>query len=666
MFKKFIYIPLFLLFISLFYSPVKLFSNEILPLKIPSNPVAVGQLFYISFLIPLDSDLVDDLVIDFPTRSDHILYYQGPSVKIVDVENQIYKISIRYKAKKVGRYMLGGFGVSIGNNNYNVTKELLQIGLWSNGKIIVPHSVSWKVYKTDIFQGESFTVSIECKNCLESEIEDFKIILPNIDSVSFYEFKTSVDLKSYKIGPKTLYTITLLTYLVTIDTSGEVYLPKVPILFDTGIKSFTSPYYLKILSTNGISDKHKAVGVDFNFRYNIDKQEIAIGDNVAITVSLTGVGNLNKDLLPSPSVLGVELVRSNFNNSFQPSKRGFVGYQSVKHQFKPEKAGNYTIYIPNFRWFDIKNRQFRVEKSKKFNIKVLPVSILRLDENDKSIFLPEGISSCRQGKKYLYLQSENFFLLIPASIMFLFGLFFLIKRKIKQKSIAALILFSLFFFMSSSLYDDKVDRGLLAFETEENDNAYKIFSSLADSSRSNSAVCFNASLSSYLLGKKGEAVYYASKAIYKNPINKKYRKYLEAIEKEYELSYQMTIVPKLNPDPFYLLFLLFANFFSLLFLIYSLKKSNALLILLSFVSIGFGVFSIVFLSIILTRIDLPSVVIGQNQSLMKIPKENSAPIFSVPQGTTVKIGGIYEDYYIVNTSLGFDGWIRKEYLRQIK
>ncbi len=159
----------------------------------------------------------------------------------------------------------------------------------------------------------------------------------------------------------------------------------------------SSPIQIKVLP---LPEKGKpknftgAVG-QYSVATGIDKNKIQVNQPITLTISISGKGNIKTVSLPS-----LENIK-NFKkyktvSSLNLSKKNYIvnGSKTFTTMIVPQKAGEQTISIPSFSFFDSKVKKYKTIKTAPLKIKVLPAS------KEETALLP-ALPQFREGIKIL-------------------------------------------------------------------------------------------------------------------------------------------------------------------------------------------------------------------------------------------------------------------------
>jgi hypothetical protein len=158
----------------------------------------------------------------------------------------------------------------------------------------------------------------------------------------------------------------------------------------------------------------------------------------------------------------------------------------------------------------------------------------------------------------------------------------------------------------------------------------------------------------------GEAIYYLNNAIRFDPTNRVMRQTLAWMEQRLSLTRQIEPPWSVNPDLMLIIVAILFNLTCVLLAISGAGKGGRYVIVLVFavlltLAAGGGlVYSIS------TQNDEIGVVGRDAGNLLKIPRPDATSWLELPRGTTVRILLDSNNFYLVRTGYGVEGWLPAE------
>lgn len=657
-------------FYAMILSSPSLFSQEKIYPSLPTEPVAIKTIFSMNFEI--ETADINQFSVNGLTLLPFASLYEYPRVTKSDWNKNLYSIQVRFLAQKSGRYLLEGLSVHTIEKDFIIVPQMLEIGVWEGRKIKVPLEFRWVIDEVSHFEQEAFPVRLELvdhptKEFLVDKIDFHSNSLKN--GATLEKFNTPPSLSERKLAEKTLYSYTVANYIVSFPKAGKQFLPS-GIIFGKNRQGNFSALEIPIEPLNeeekSGENSIQAIGKNFSYQYELTKRESTVGDFFTLVVTLSGCGNLNKMIIPQPYIHGMKMTHLDDRISYNITTSGFQGFQSSQWGISSDTIGEFLLFLPDLHWFNLATEKIEVIPGESIALKVF--SQMESENVDRPFLkLIERAEVQKASRNGLIAEGLNYILFLPAVIFFFIGLLLFIRRR-KKVLIVSLLVFvwgiSLF---SKSPFEQKVDDGIILYSQGAYQEAKDSFLSALEENPQNPALHFNVGLCCYRLGESGNAIFHSRKAVSYHPAKKKFRDFARFLEKEYELPYQYSLPLPIQSDWFFVASVVLCNIAGICFIFvgYSKKRRGAkvvFLITLSallFLSLLFGV------SYQIKNREL--IVVSQpEKALLALHSKNANPILNTPEGTTLKVIGEYEEYYIAKSNLGFEGWICKDDVINIK
>lgn len=260
-------------------------------------------------------------------------------------------------------------------------------------------------------------------------------------------------------------------------------------------------------------------------------------------------------------------------------------------------------------------------------------------------------SSCLHLTNYFWV----YLLFLPGVIVFII-LFFT-----RKKTAVVFIIFTVFLIMGASdpFPSENIRNGFDNLNRGSYNNALKEFKLADQILPDNPAIKYNLALCFYLTEDRSNAICNLRRSIILNPQDGEPRSVLKIMERKLDLINQVYPGIKLHPDIPFVIFIILINItFILLGLVYRYKKgglfiSFVFLVLLSSCTLIIYVYS-------LTQMDGNVGIVTQDEGILKkIPMDIASAWMSFKQGTSLKINGFADGYWLVRSELGFEGFIHE-------
>jgi hypothetical protein len=176
----------------------------------------------------------------------------------------------------------------------------------------------------------------------------------------------------------------------------------------------------------------------------------------------------------------------------------------------------------------------------------------------------------------------------------------------------------------------------------------------------NSALEYNIALCHFVLGREGHALFHLREAIKIDPQNRSTRQVLGELERNLSLKSQVSPGRALHVNSPFVFVIIFCNLWIFSLAVLLRFRRGGLFILSALLFIGLIGAGGIFLFALAERGKPVAVVADGRASLKKIPVDQAQEWMSLDVGTSLLVTGSAQDYYLVKTGLGLEGWIKDD------
>ena len=606
-------------------------------MEITPNPVGSGDLFTLTIVV--DHENSGDVEFPLDEIAPHTQLWRGPYIRsFIDTDKEglskrKVRITVTFKALHSGRIIIPGLTVTIGDRKLKTDPALLRVGLYRNRKLYMPLEVEWRAGFDKIYAGEAVPLSLTVKNQEVVVIFDRTRVASPRDG--FFEEAGGVSgITTRTQGDIILYDIPAATYILTSPMAGEIKLPSSGVDYQ-GVTGWSDNLFLNINRIPPEIQESGAVG-SFVYETSIDRSEADPGDNIVLTASVRGDGNLNYLKLPEPETEGCIFVSSETEDDFEPSPYGFSGVKTVRWIYTAGNQGETIISVPDFIFLD---KQSDEVKTLNGRIHTVRVSEGRGETaaDDAEMFPFEKLVSVSEDSGVWHNHYRYYFRyawLLPGLVFFILVLIMNGKRLPLAGILSLIILIAVF----------STGRFLIKPDTDE-DNAVS------------PEMLYNSAIDAYEAGNTAACMHNLRSAVYYDPVNRLYRQTLTWIEHENGFVNSVSPSIQLHPDIFFYVLMAAVNGFFFAAVLKLVKPGggvSVLIILFSFIML-FSTFMIVYSHH--SRNRLTAVVCTDGSFLKKIPNETAEDWVPLEPGAALKILDDSDDFLLVETGLGVKGWL---------
>lgn len=455
----------------LFLLPSLLFSQE-LKTSVSKNPVAIGEMFQITFSIDGEAknfrapNFTGLRILNGPNQSS------SSSMQVINGKmSRSSSISFSYSATALNEGKVTIESAQIQQQGKTLTSKPIQLTVTkanpkSENNVL---DLSDKVYikahvnKLKLYQGEQLVVSY--KLYAKINLADISINkLPELNGFWKEEVETSSRPKVLSIDGVNHNVWEINRMIITPQRSGVLEIDPMeakvvvevrdnkrardPFGFFANyqnieelLKSATRKIEVLPLPANTPANFNGAVG-QYKLSAEIDNTKGKANEAISYKLTLSGNGNLHLiDEIPTDFPNDFEVYDPQLTDKTFTSKNGVAGKKVFEHLLIPRYQGNYSIPAVKFSYFDTKSKKYKTLETASFNIEVAKgkgekIDYLPLEDLQKAkggdLIEIKNTSNWEPTNPYKFYNSWLFYVLI--SIPFIGVLSFLIIRQIQRKS----------------------------------------------------------------------------------------------------------------------------------------------------------------------------------------------------------------------------------------
>ena len=642
----------FLLFFILLIFPGWAEENPV-SLQFLANPVALREKAYLTLY--LDHTDVSDVTVEAPDIPKGLTLLSGPTIGLHADEkdrNQPKKVRVNYifRADKSGRYIIDSYRVQMGKRNGVTLPFVFAVGVYKNNEITVPLEAEWVFTKDSVAVGEAVPVFLALKNLAE-------IVLINSHTLTkprgalFDEAPSLGEIITAAIGDDVLYHVPVASFIFTPSQSGRIQIASARVNASdqsanaAAVYVNVSPLPFEVAATGAIGD--------FKFSGEIEKEEIAKGEENILFIRVEGIGNLNYLQLPAPELGNVVLLEKTERADYSAEKEGYAGWREDAYRFVSETSGNVNLTIPAFVWLNKDTRDIISSEEIVVPVFIKEENTIKDEVVDLFPFSPLNMHRILNLKiSDSYKNPRNYLWLIPAPLAF--AIMFGLKR-------FKIILTALIFVLvgaggQEERTNQQIQIGVEEYLSGDFEAAEGSFLAGLEQISDNAGIIYNLALSEYQLGRPARALHYARAAVRLHPMNTEYWRLVNWLNEIMEFDEMVRPAHKLHPDIFYYTMLLFWSA-AFVILMVQLWRNRGIYIILFVLSVFIALSSSALLIYSAAYNNRPTgIILEENAELRKIPIQTAIVWLNFVAGQSIEILDRVESFYLVRTSFGLKGW----------
>jgi len=645
-----------------------------IPLVVDPNPVGKGDRFTLTAVIPVTDTA--GVFVQEPELPASLKLQRGPFIRPVSGQSLAEipeldisrgeKVEISYSglAQSTGKFIIPSFSISAGNQSFRTVETILSVGVMKNKTLVLPLEARWQIKSPRIYQGSAVPLVLEVRN--QEKILLFgRLRVEQPKDGLFDEVFGLGRVETTQVGSMSLYHFPAASFMFTPSRPGNFTLPKAVV--ETGITPLESgqsgslsgeapALNFTVLPLPPEVEESGAVG-SFTLSSSISGAEASAGADVEILIRVEGEGNLSFLRIPSPLVQDGRFLFKREDHEFQAGDSGYKGYREVSYHYTFDNPGKALITVPPFHYVDPVTSFVHTLPGRNFSLSVRQVRPGEAEIEERPFpFTPVRAGTGRGFSLGGYYRNpENYLILIPGPLV-LFVVYFTRKRKFLLASVVLFLAMA----QPDVGYSEKFSSGLAAYDRGALDEAERIFGEILAEEEADPALYYNLALIKFRNGDLGHAVAGARKALYLSPFHGEDRRLLSYLEEEGNLTYQVAPALSLHPDIFFLGLVVSVNAAGFVGVLVLHRRKGWFFIL--FVLLGAAV--LVSLSGLVITSGAPQkrsgVVVAADSQFKRIPLARASDWAPLKPGTSVRVLGEAEGFYLAETGFGMKGWIEKD------
>lgn len=637
-----------------------------LTMELSSDLVGQGERITVEIFVP-GSD-PDELNFLLPGLPDRLTLVGEPllteSRRLVN--NSVLSgtlIILQLQAGTPGRTALPPMRVEgLGMEPLETEEQLIEISLDGTAQG-VPFDLRWRIDDPEVLVGETVPLYLEMRNMLDLRYPD-AIDVDSPSSGVFEEVRGLGEVSSRQVEETTLYDVPVAVFLVTPTEEGRLRVPSASVTL--GELTRESPFLDITALTPTAQPDSGAIGV-FDFAAEVSQEEGEIIEGLTLRMTISGTGNLPFLSFPPVTVENlIELDRQEQSRQV-PSRSGYEGERTLTLRYSPGEGDQATLEVADFQFYNPEEGRLRSVEGGSYEYALpTPGSVeSRGEERDLSLLSVEEILA--EEEAFSHRESGSYLLfLIGPGILLVIGVSVTLQRRRAAPAAAAILVAGLLTVLpltgESERLEAQLGRAERLFETGAYAEALGAYTALAEQMTRNSSLHHNYGVAAYFLGSRGEAVHGFREAVRFDQADSEHRAVLRTVEEEYGLEQQVDVPRFVDPDIALIGLLLLFNVGLPLVVLLPFRAKGQRVIFGTLFLILTLLGSLVLLQAVRIETEGRGVVRSEVAQMLRIPEPDADTWLTLPQGTAVQVELRHQEFVLVRTGLGVEGWLEAEQL----
>ena len=614
--------------------------------------LVVGE--QLTYTVLIDHEEASDVAVRAP-EFEGLRLVEGPAIRPVtrfrdDGGRRAVEVRFVFAATEPGRFVLPAIPVSVAGQLYLTERRLLEISSARN-QSVVPFRARWSGPTGPLLAGQSAAYSLEIYNVPEF-LYPQSLSLGRAENAILEEVQGLGEISRIEIDGTTLYTIPVAVFMLTATGSGSLRLPEATI--STGVFAVeVAAREVPLQPLPPAVELSGAVG-DFDYDLSVTKTTVPVGETVDVVQRITGTGNLHFLSIPQLEISGFQLVEEQNVSQLIPRENGYHGQLERVTTLRALSEGPHRIHSPAFASIEPDER--RIDRQS--GPPIVPVITAvrqpaRVGDMTRDLE-PLSIEEAVEVERRVWFTS-------PFSYgWFVPGILFLIATRFWKKPVSIGLALGAVLFLtdaaSTILPHDSMAEGLELYAAGEVEQAIEVLEREHRTGVSSPSLEYNLSVLYFKVGDIPRSVYAAREAIRLAPRLPVMRGLLSTVEGSASLNRSVAPRHIVHPDLFFAMLAASVNAVAVLTAL-AWRRKRGLFLLGQLVT---GILVLVSLvGLIATSMVFGEQlgVVTSDYNLRRIPTEESAGWLVVPEGTAVDIASTHDQFVLVKTAAGLEGWV---------
>ncbi len=601
----------------------------------------------------------DQVEITLPTLPGRIDFVPDEEVRRVRRESgggnrSVIEIEIPLTLRSAGRAVIPPARLDAPWGSFRTATHLLEIP-FSTGDARVPFDASWTTPGETVYVGQTIPLYLELFNITEFVLpENVEVAAPS--GALLEEVRGLGAVETRTVESTALYRYPAATYLFTPTLSGEVEIPS-GVVAAQGLQRSVDPVTLSVSPLPAEVAETGAVGT-FRMSASLDPMELPVGESATLTVRVEGTGNLLFLQFPAVTGEGLVITETGTSTEVTPTESGYRGTRIARYRVTPRESGARELTVAAFPYLEPESGRVLRTPEETFLLNSLAVSgDASADGVDASpLQLLSGEEVQRMQPPDLFKRLWLYVIALPPVLAIV--VLGILRRRVPK--VAALLGGSVLLLIAAAVPVpmDLLEAGARAFENGDYPAARGHFMNAVEERPENAGIHYNLAIAGARAGRTGEAVFHLRESVRLAPQFHRGWDALRTVERRAGLERQ--VEPMRFPHPDYFAVTLVALVYAaaaLTVILWRTRRGVATIGL----ALTLGIMVLIggaFGYSLYTRGRNVAVISATQAPIIKIPDDRAQPWLSLPAGTAVTPVARYQDYVLIRTGYGVEGWTR--------
>ncbi|MFW6251470.1 MAG: tetratricopeptide repeat protein, partial [Alkalispirochaetaceae bacterium] len=350
-----------------------------------------------------------------------------------------------------------------------------------------------------------------------------------------------------------------------------------------------------------------------------------------------------------------------------PSTDGYAGERSLTLRFSRGEGERASVEVEDFQFYNPDEGRLETVSGESYTYALRGPGSADSPAIERELSLLSVEEILGEEESFSHRESGSYLLfLIGPGILLVIGVSVTVQRRRRSAVIVTALFSSLLSLFPLSGVSERVEEGLARaerlFERGAYAEAVAAYDGLIEEFPWNGALFHNYGVAAYRLGSRGEAVHGFREAVRFDQSDRDRRALLRSVEEEYGLEEQVGVPRFVDPDLALIGLLLFFNLGLPLMVLLPFRAKGQRVIFGTLFLILTLLGGLLFFQAVRIESQARGVVGAESARMLRIPEPDADTWLTLPQGTAVEVELRHQEFVLVRTGLGVEGWLEAEEL----
>lgn len=614
-----------------------------------SDRFVVGSKWTLDILVDTPDPL--SVKVPVPTLPPALALSEGPYIRETSWEkvpgslSRATKVSLTLKTLLPGIVEVGPFTVRVGKTEQTVAPVIVYLLAADEAKRRFPVELRWVPPEGPFYEGQAIPLLLQARN-LDTLAQPDELGL-SAPPGSLWEKAVGLgEIEITSVGEDRLMNVPWGGWMLIPTKPGTLAVPAVRATV-AGLSRTVPPLVLTVLPLPPEASAGRAVGA-FSYTADVKPGDLSQAGQLVVTQEISGRGNFPYLVLPEVSAPGLTLVSRQEGTRYRAAPGGYEGSLLVTWRFSTDQNRTAVLTLPGFQSFQPTTGRIDTWDPRMVTVTLSQPTSAPAPAAEKPRPLDwDGVLAVRP---WGFLQGPWVLVLFLPGPAFLAATFFFRK---KGKGIVTLLTLSLVLVSAS----EAPPAGFSEAQKAQGYAAAEQWGALVEAHPGEPGLWYNKALACQESGRTAEAVHAYLQAMRLGFQGPQAARSLAVLEEKELLTDQFVPWTGVPSNVLFLLLCLGCNLAFVFWAIQRITGETRWLVLLGLMVVGSAAAGLFLAGAGTARFEADAVVGLADGPIRKVPGALAETWMTLKAGTVVKVQGASDQWVLVQTGYGLEGWV---------